>query len=355
MAESDGEVLRAFLIEPHSRSQFRAFFALCYRHTSAYLRLLRVKGWRLPQDQFQQESALEDLTLDILGHVLHGGINDPCRLVFGYFTDQQVVDFEHADPDDLCDVFVPFLHRHIRQQIWWRFGEKDPQAAKLKRRIKGIIKTDSYVVADNNPGKFVYSRESDRNLRPDKPLLPVDVLDTLVRQAFSGSRNRSEWCRRIFERLDAEDNYRNGLVLSDLLRTAVAVNAEHADLHGRPAGGIAGPRDMMMQDAIEAAVTKVLDWTEGEVLTRYVDKRKLTPDEAQRFLRAVDCYLRDVAQGDGHDKLPRYFREVMPESCHATYREEHKHVFETTIQRAQNKFTEILKKNPTFRRFRDYS
>jgi hypothetical protein len=203
---SDHEVLKRFLEEPRSGERFDAFFELCYRHVLGFLRYFRARGFLLPIEQKSDGDRFSDLAFDILGPFLKSPGNRPYVLVFDFFRRQGITDFNCADSVKLYDLFRSLLFGFTRQELIRIKGTEDPQLKYLKRRFKDVLKGGEYTSfsTGNDPTEYIRLANAETDKHENRPMIPYDRLTALAENAYHQSKGRKEWCRNIFDALNAE-------------------------------------------------------------------------------------------------------------------------------------------------------
>ncbi len=345
--DSDHEVVKRFLEEPRSRERFDAFFELCYRHILGFLGYLRARGFLLPIEQKSDRDPLSDLAIDVLGPFLQSSGNRPCVLVFDFFHRRGITDFKSADSVKLYDLFRSLLFGFTRQELSRLRKDADTQLDHLKRRFKDVLKGDEYTSFSTGNDRIEYIRlanvETDKH--ENRPMILYDRLTALVENAYHQSKSRKEWCRNIFNALNAEISVQNCLKKHELLSAVVTVNMKYVEVDALIPSYSQAADNGILKEAIEIAKKQTLAWLDKNVLRKFVQKDRITTEVADRFRDAAERYLSDLAHSPGVDLLPVYFREVMPENEHNRYLKDYKHIFETTIRKAEDDFKKRLRKN----------
>ena len=344
---SDHEVVKRFLEEPRSRERFDAFFKLCYRHVLGFLGYLKARGFPLPIEQKSDGDPLSDLAIDILGPFLQSSGNRPCVLVFDFFRRQGITDLKSADSAELYDLFRSLLFGFTRQELSRLRKETDPQLDHLKRRFKDVLKGSEYVTyfTGNDRIEYIKLANDETDKHDNRPMILYDRLMALVEDMYHKSKSRKEWCRNIFNALNAATTVQNCLKKHELLSAVVAVNMKYVEVDALVPSYSPAADNGILKEAIEIAKKQTLAWLDKNVLRKFVQKGRITAEIADRFRDAAERYLSDLAHSPGVDLLPVYFREVMPENEHNRYLKDYKHIFETTIRKAEDDFKKRLRKN----------
>lgn len=340
-------VLKLFLEQPSNRNRFDDFFRLCYRLVRGYLRHLQRQGWVLPFDQTSDRDQLGDLAIDILGPILASSPERPCNRIFDHFKKKGIVDFSEADPEQLYGSFTSRLFLFVREELRALRRDADPQLEHLKRRFSDTLNSSEYVSFSEGGSGTTYVCVADSSLedKQDAPTISYDDLEEIVDRAYHESGTRSKWCRRVLEAVEQREDVRNCLKKHELLRAAVSVNMRYLRDEALLTPSHPSVEIDLQLAAADDARQQTLQWLKNRVMTKFTLKQSITSATAERFLEAVNLYLQDLIHSEGVDKLPVYFREVMPEEEHEKYLKHYKHTFETTINRADEDFRERLRKS----------
>ncbi len=344
MSDEDANILKNLLATPHDRERFDSFYQLCYREVCKSLRYLTARGYRLPLDQTDPKHSLGNLTIDILGNFLRSESNRPFCVIFDFFASRGITDFADVGAEILYDLFLGLLRSYVKQELHRLRKQEDPQVAKLKRRFNEILRDGPYQVGELVTPKRVAVTE------------PADYEELLAvaEQAFSNSRDTTQWCARIFSLWQEQDNQPLCVRKSDLLRAAISIYFKYVELDGFRPVSLAGPREEAVRTELERARHKTLQSAEDGLLKKFQQQKRLRGDEASVLLGATEKYLIDFFDGTGADAIPVYFREALPQVDPREYPRRYKYVFETLINGAVEEMRRRLQESPTIRSLRHY-
>jgi hypothetical protein len=339
-AEEAPDILKRFL--QHPDKHFPSFFELCYRLTRGYLHYLKRRGVRLPVDQWAGKQPWNDLILDILGPFLRSTSQQPYVVVFDYFKETISTDFDKTGDDELYDLFKTLLFGYVKQELRRITHELNPQIENLKRRFSEILEGPLYTTHSSTE-EYICLADDGIDLREDLPVISYEQLMGIVEEAYCLSFKRSEWCRKVFEKINDLMTVRNCIRKRDLIRAAVVTNSRYAEAHNVPVYSHTKTDNQLQLGAIMKAKQQTLDWVRVNILDRFVQKKQLTSETAEKFRSAADMYLTDFIYSSETDKLPEYFRAVMPPDEHPRYLKEFKYCFETTLNEAKDGFVKRVK------------
>ena len=350
-------ILQDFLKNPASRKYFDPFFSLCYRQTLGYLRYLKARGYQLPLDSISPERAFEDLAIDILGGFLQSQKNKPFHIIFDYYEREEIADFPTSDTEQLLDLFPILLRGFIKKELAKIYKQEKPQLDHLKRRFKDILSGPSYgnMKSRDKSAEYIYLKKNKNTLRKKAEPLFYEDLIQIADRAYLNSKTREEWCAMIFQILDQSGNLQNFIKKHEILKAVIAVNAKYVEIDGIQPSKPPSPNELSIRTAARDAIPIALQWSRQNTIQLFLNKGRISPSEAERFLQALNNYLTDFGYDSVTDPIPDYYREVMPEKDHSSYLKKHKYIFETVVNKNLEYFKEILKKNPTIRGFGCYS
>jgi hypothetical protein len=343
-ADQAPDVIKLFLLNPEPN--FKDFFEVCYRLTLGYLRYLQKRGVKLPTDQWAGQHPLNDLALDVLGTFFRSAAERKYVVIFEYFEGKGQSDFSRADPNELYDLFKTLIFGYIKQELRRICRQADPQIENLKRRFEEILDGPDYKTCSSGGGSEEHIRLADSSTseRDNLPTISYEQLLAVVEEAYCSSFSRTEWCRNVFLIVKDMDKVRNCLRKNDLIGAAVATNIRHVETYGIPLYAQTRTDDQMQLSSVEDAKRETLAWLSDNVLHRFVEKKRISAGTAEKFMQAADIYLTDKIYSFETDKLPAYFREVMPNGSHDKYLSDYKYCFETAIRQAEENFAERVKK-----------
>ncbi len=302
------------------------------------------------------DNPLSDLAIDILGEFFRSESDRPFAVIFDFYTRHGIIDFENTDPETLYSLFLILLKGFIRKELAALSGQEEPQIANLKRRFKDILRDPRYssqILLSLN-ADIIYLQANAENLRTDaQPIYYQDLL-SIAEQAYLDSKTRQEWCTEIFKIIDRSIDLQNFVRRSDLLRAVIAVNAKYSEIEGLNLSRFPLPDIAILNEAAEKARAESLGKVRINVMSRFLEKGRITPAEADLFERAAERYLIDFGHDGSADSIPDYFREIMPESYQKEYLTRYKYVFENVISEAVEYFKEILRNDSTIRHLGRY-
>ncbi len=340
-ADEAPDIFKRFLQYPEK--YFRDFFEVCYRLTLGYLHYIQRRGIRLPTDTLAGKQPLNDLALDVLGPFLRSTNQQSFVVIFEYFRNNGIKDFAKADANELYDLFKTLLFGYVKQELRRITHEANPQIENLKRRFSEILEEPNYR-AHSSSDEFICLADESIDLREHLPLISYEQLLVVVEEAYCLSFKRSEWCRRVFERINDLMTVRNCIRKRDLIRAAVVTNSRFAEAHSVPVYSHTKTDNQLQLTALMEVKHQTLDWLSANILDRFVRKKQLSAETAEKFKSAADMYLTDFTYSSETDKLPEYFRKVMSPDEHQRYLKEFKYCFETALNEAKDEFVKRVKK-----------
>jgi len=325
--ENFAKIIRDFLTNRLSRQAFDAFFKLCHDFAKVYLYRVKHIGYDLRLEGRDGAKGMSERAYDIRGEFLAIKSDKP-------------------------------LHdgRFVRQELGKINYQENPQIQNLKRRFKNIFRDEEFCLKEGT-GKGhtrIYMCQYADDLREENPPIPYDELYKYAEKAFADANTRVQWCHKIFELLNAADEYQNLIVKYELLSIVVSINARYIDLYGLRPPDMSSARDTSIRNAIDKARKKTIIWLKKEIIPDFITKKRIDKDEGERFAKAAELYLIDLGNDAWNDLIPDYFRVFMPEEKHKLYLKDYKYVFETIIMGAKEYFINILKNDSTISGFGDY-
>ncbi|MEZ5357698.1 MAG: hypothetical protein R3F48_02635 [Candidatus Zixiibacteriota bacterium] len=342
--DNQDQIIRDFLSKPLKRDCFNAYFTLCHGIAIGYLKYCRGKGYRLAPGRQDQDTAFSELALTLLGELFRCDQERPFAPVFDYYNRQGLPSAESMDDGELLVHTRTLVCGYLKKQLY-RFRQmENRQAEVLKRRIKDILQPPLFIRIVVGSGQSpLIAMSQNGNAQHSHAPVPLTVLREAVRNAYVFSKSRSEWCTGIFRLVDKELGYPCCIPLYDLIELMVAANTEALQELGPPPADPAQCVTESERISMDRLIQHVLDRVEREVLGGYLQKGRIQPEEATAYLQAAGNYLRDLGYCGDNDKIPKYFREVMPPEKHALYIPRHKHPFEMVIAKSVDYFRSGLK------------
>lgn len=360
MTESKDNIIKEFLVQPHSRTKFNTFYKFCYNFTKGYLHFLKRINYQLPYDDRTDKDPIEDLAIDILGYFLANKKdkqfhlkyeyflarnNKPFYVIYDYFSQHGINNFQSQSPEKLNDMFVVLLKGFIKKQLFKFKQSTNPQIENLKRRFKDIIRdSEGFNTLYINGTDYVYLESDENNLQDNRPLIPYNELESIVLKYFIISKNTSQWCLNILSSINRLTEYRNMVTMYLLLTAVVKVNAEYIDSGEFFTHQASSTKSAWIISYTINAFETTLDNLKSKILPAYLKKQVLSVDESELIYLACRNYLTDYcAHGGDTDSIPLYFREMMPLETHEKYLKDYKNIFESSIKKMLAYFKNELK------------
>lgn len=344
---ADAIAVQEFLKYPLDRLNFDQFFKTCYHTAVGYLRYLKARGFQLPTTVADVHKDISDLAIDILGGFLQSKKDRPFFIIYDFFKRKGMADFDCIDQDKLYRQFSILLRGYIRKELGHLFRENNPQIHNLKRRFKDIFNSPEYTVirGDSDSTEYIHFSKNADYLRSDcRPVLYDDIIQ-IAEDAYNDTKNRKEWCNKIFEIVDSSTDLQNFVRKQDLISAIISVNERHVEIDGMQSSSIPWPDKSLLRTEVDKARKDTLNWAKHNIISDFVTKKRISSVESGLFLSALEKYLIDFGYNGDTDPIPEYYREVMPRDQHKSYLKDHKYVFETIIRNALEDFKRRLRNN----------
>jgi hypothetical protein len=235
----------------------------------------------------------------------------------------------------------------VREELRTIRRDADPQIEHLKRRFSDTLSKGEYESFTPKGSRTTYVRlSSGANAERDKlPLITYEDLLEIVEVTYFNSKTRSQWCKNVFKEIDDRDDIRDCIKKHELLKAVIEVNLRYLRDEALLPPQSPTPESELRRTIAHDVRRQTVTWVRMNVVMRFVEKNRIPEWTLDRFVLAADLYLQDLIDSSDVDKLPVYFREVMPEEEHEKYLRQYKHAFETTMNRADQNFRERLRNN----------
>jgi len=182
---------------------------VCFRCAAGYLRYLEARGYRIVSDQTDQERAISDLAIDVLGGFLQSKPGRPYILIFDYFERHGIQHFNRTEPDELYSHLTILLRGYIRKELAAIRKHENAQLENLKRRFKDILKDSKFrtLKLQGSASDSIHLQSHSGNLRLDHLPVSHQLLTDIVDRAYTASRARTDWCLNIFKQIDEHTDH----------------------------------------------------------------------------------------------------------------------------------------------------
>lgn len=329
-------VIREFLRDPETAGNLRAFYELAFHFTRSYIRILRTRGWRLPVEDFSSETAIDDLTIDLLAPLFASDTGRPCHIITDYLSPRC---HTAASDEDVVTFAKALIAGHVRQELTDLVWGRRPEQGRLRRRIREITEGDGYLPFEESGTVMIRWRHAANGPRDEARVIDDGELHAIVLESSSKHSQMPDRCRSVFETLDGMDWLRNAIpryrlvgvfcrALDELAQTTTPeTSSPQADYVRKRARHLAGRAidDIMQSDFAVFELKKGFD-------------------DAMRgkYIVALTRLVDDLIAHGEHDLLPRYLKEQLGEDAGDSYLSVHKHSWETIVKRCLGRLRELL-------------
>ncbi len=337
--------VRAFLQSPLNRVRFDDFFPRCLEVTTGYLRCLNARRFSLPLEQYSSDNPTRDLAIDILGSLLAGRHGEPFGIVFEYYRREGFEEFAAVSEEELYHHLTILIRSFVRQELSKLRKRHDPQIENLKRRIGDILKDRQYRVlaSESSPGRDRVTLAPGKEVEGDhREPWPQHELDLAAELAYQRSSSRSQWCRNLFEEITHDERWCDWVYRHQLVAAMIGVCRANQLLEMDQPSRIPPADQGLSGDSVDRASQLARDWLRESVLRDFAAKGRITVKEIEPFLAAFDAIIADGTHSGTLDKLPDYFRALMPAQTHQDYLSKYKYVFETAMKGGLQYMARIL-------------
>jgi len=353
MSDSAAKIIHDFLANPQDKRISVAFYKLCLHREVGYLKKGWSKGYGVPAHLYEPKTALIDYAVDIVGDILLKNKGNVHQALWDYYRNIQPDDPLSLPDNQLVAYFAIWLGRQIRQATSAILGWNNPQIRKLRRNIHQILESDAYSRGMRAEGEIIYLAANQSNLRMHLPLIPYNQLLSIVYQARqqTNTRTYTQWCHRIFEILNKFDDVANCLPFDDLVSAIVHTALDLAEYLAPRPGAMTSPRQEAIDRKFAEAKKYALEKVKANEIDHFRKNGKIDDFEADSFLKAAQIYLEDHINDGYRDKIPKYFRLIMPASYHKRYLDDYKYIFEEILNKGWQYFCDFLGNDPTIGEF----
>lgn len=329
-------IVREFLDNPRSEHALSAFFELAFHYIRARLRLYQATGWRLPLEEFSDESAIDDLALDLLFDLHEKKGRLPFHQVHEYLKPR-------IGPD-IPDTKVVALtkgqwKRHTKQHLVdLQWGHR-PERGKTRRRINEITDGPEYELIECPGGELVRWKSATNPMREDYPLLDDGEFYTMAAAAIRYHTLMPQRCRHFFGLLDRNEAVMNAVLRHRLVSVFCRVLDDFA--RDNPSSTHSSHVQYVRARARELAQTAITEVMAND-FAHFRVKRGFDDCLAARYEAALINLTNDIVEHGDHDPLPRYLKEQLGDQAEC-YLDNHKHTWETIVNRTLERWRELMR------------
>ncbi len=331
------DIILRFLKTPSDHTAQLAFVELCLRESERFIKSCFASGGA----SRSMDISAFDLANDFMGSFLAPRDGTPCHTAIESLTRRFGDDIDSEEPETVEAYFRGMIAGVCRQEYAKCATREFPEVAKLRKAFNSALKAEG---VESDGHGFIVVGPADG----DSEIIDFDSLLAIVRQTFADSTSRPKWVRRILSTIAEDSDLPKRIRHKDLIAAAVAVNSEFASIDSKYTG-LSDAECLTVQRTAWKAMDACLDSVGKLSIERYVEKERISTEDARRVTDALEAIVIDFTFDGSHSSFPSYMRDLDPSFSQEHYQSHFKFVIDTVAQSTIECICDKLRNDPTIR------
>jgi len=261
--------------------------------------------------------------------------------------------------------------KKTKQELSRIFRERDPEGAKIIRNIKVAIRSSKELKSFKEMGReFIHIDINSENSNSDcadevsnqgddendlteqiqndnserfKNAIPEKILYQHFLEKYDPSDSVSTMMKKMLEIVDSFPDFQNYLAI-DIIATIIRdVTFQQVREKLSNNVDVNSPLSDLQAKEIEQVNQNIINVIHQKIDQQYLRKRKITPEKADIYCRAIVDFVNELTQGKETDSNFRYLKRYIPELTQQQYREKERSIFEYLVKITKKSLRKKLK------------
>lgn len=359
-------LIRNICARSYTPSELTEFVSISQKIAISYLKYLEVIGRNIRPKNSEGLNELEDVAIDcIAGLFIRNEYGELIQLQ-RYFGPKIGTD---SCPNEM--EFTSMLRRLIvkktKQELSRIFRERDPEGAKIIRNIKVAIRSSQELQSFKEMGReFIYfnsngnsntnqmveleKRETEdlidyQNSKVErlKHSIPERLLFQHFLETYDPSDSVASMIKKMLAIVCHFPEYQSYLAIDVVASIIRDVTFQHVREKLSNDVDMNSPLSDLQAKEIEQVNQTIIDLIHHKINNQYLIKRKISPEKAEIYCKAIVDFVNELTQGKETDSNFRYLRRYIPELSQQQYREEERSIFEYLVKITKKSLRKKLK------------
>jgi len=365
-------LVRNICASNYSPGELTEFVNISQKIAISYLKYLEVIGRNIRPKKSEGINELEDVAIDCIAGLFMRNDRGEFTQLQRYFgptieSDPSLNEMEAAS------MLRRLIVKKTKQELSRIFRERDPEGAKIIRNIKVAIRSSSELMSFKEMGRefiFVDTKsdidsddwnehsidENDNNGSVNsienhqngdserfKNSIPEKLLYQHFLEKYDPSDSVATMMKKMLEIVASFPEYQNYLAI-DIIATIIReVTFQQVKENLSNNVDENSPLSDLQAKEIEQVNQSIINIIHQKINQQYLRKKKITPEKADIYCRAIVDFVNELTQGKETDSNFRYLRRYIPGLTQQQYRERERSIFEYLVKITKKSLRKKLK------------
>ncbi len=360
------QLVRSICAHDYSVSQLTEFVNISQKIAISYLKYLEVIGRNIRPKKAEGLNELEDVAIDCIAGLFMRNEKGEFTQLQRYFGPKIGTDLTFSELE-ACSMLRRLVVKKTKQELSRIFRERDPEGAKIIRNIKVAIRSSVDLKSFREMGReFIYTA-AHSNSNPDdyedqlaneineqennpaidetqfKSAIPEKLLYQHFLEKYDPSDSVATMMKKMLQITQSYGEYQHYLGLDVIASIIRDVTFQHVREKLSNDVDENSPLSDLQSKEIDQVNQAIIDIIHQKINQQYLRKRKITPDKADIYCRAIVDFVNELTQGKETDSNFRYLKRYIPNLTQQEYREKERSIFEYLVKITKKSLRKKLK------------
>ena len=363
-------LVRNICASNYSPSELTEFVIISQKIAISYLKYLEVIGRNIRPKRSDGVNELEDVAIDCIAGLFVRNNHGEFTQLQRYFGPKIETNAALDEVEASC-MLRRLIVKKTKQELSRIFRERDPEGAKVIRNIKVAIRSSKELKSFKEMGRefiFIYNNfldsetdcfdessagsnveteQTEQILRDEserfKHAIPEKILYQHFLEKYDPSDSVATMMKKMLEIVDSFPEFQNYLAI-DIIATIIRdVTFQHVRERLSNNVDVNSPLSDLQAKEIEQVNQSIIDVIHKKIDQQYLKKKKISPEKADIYCRAIVDFVNELTQGKETDSNFRYLKRYIPSLTQQQYREKERSIFEYLVKITKKSLRKKLK------------
>ncbi|KPL14416.1 MAG: hypothetical protein AMS26_10755 [Bacteroides sp. SM23_62] len=363
-------MVRNICASNYSPNELTEFVIISQKIAISYLKYLEVIGRNIRPKKSEGVNELEDVAIDCIAGLFIRNDNGEFTQLQRYFGPKIESDTT-LNEVEAASMLRRLIVKKTKQELSRIFRERDPEGAKIIRNIKVAIRSSNELKSFKEMGReFIFKNNDSNGLENEcsnlssnennggvdkanniqnadserfKNAIPEKLLYQNFLEKYDPSDSVASMIKKMLEIVASFPDYQNYLAIDIVAAIIRDVTFQHVREKLSNNVDVNSPLSDLQAKEIEQVNQRIINVIHQKINQQYLRKKKITPEKADIYCRAIVDFVNELTQGKETDSNFRYLKRYIPELTQHQYREKERSIFEYLVKITKKSLRKKLK------------
>jgi len=363
-------LVRNICASNYSPNELTEFVIISQKIAISYLKYLEVIGRNIRPKKSEGVNELEDVAIDCIAGLFIRNDNGEFTQLQRYFGPKIESDTT-LNEVEAASMLRRLIVKKTKQELSRIFRERDPEGAKIIRNIKVAIRSSNELKSFKEMGReFIFKNNDSNGLENEcsnlssnennggvdkanniqnadserfKNAIPEKLLYQNFLEKYDPSDSVASMIKKMLEIVASFPDYQNYLAIDIVAAIIRDVTFQHVREKLSNNVDVNSPLSDLQAKEIEQVNQRIINVIHQKINQQYLRKKKITPEKADIYCRAIVDFVNELTQGKETDSNFRYLKRYIPELTQHQYREKERSIFEYLVKITKKSLRKKLK------------